>query len=383
MRPDAALFRMDQERHASVGFGAHQLYAALGLAPTADDDVLQFFMQERFARLFPGRIGDFDEVRQHAGGLESVDLPVLDLAVNKRFTDSVVYARCERISSSESRRAFCLENAARSSSSFWRDPPRASLPRPSDLLPRAGVVGQRFQLQLLRGKLGGELRLHLFQAGQIAGSRRLLPSCARRIALDRRQIFVDLRQLIAQTSKLRPAAAAPAWRAVSSPLSRSRRSACKASRSEVFARIISRSASPPAPLRRRSLGVNVQFGLFPFAGALQFLRFRLARSQTLADRTDLLGLQFQPAAGSLGFEIQLGHFLRAPRSARLRCDNRSPAVALCSPSFSCTARRKFGELILAPGSNRAPAWRLRAPASGIARKPPGADERTISVRSSS
>ena len=69
---------VDQERHAAVGFRPHQLDSAFGFGPIRDHNVLQFLMQECFARLFPGRIDDFDEIRQHARGFESRDLAVLD-----------------------------------------------------------------------------------------------------------------------------------------------------------------------------------------------------------------------------------------------------------------------------------------------------------------
>ena len=53
-------------------------------------------------------------------GLNPVICPC-SIAVNRRFTDSVVYARCERISSSESFRAFCRDRLVRISSSLCRE----------------------------------------------------------------------------------------------------------------------------------------------------------------------------------------------------------------------------------------------------------------------
>ena len=73
-----ARFRMHQECRAPVGFGAHQFHAALGLVPSADHDVFQLFVQKFLARLFPCRVGDFDEIRQHARRLETLDLTALD-----------------------------------------------------------------------------------------------------------------------------------------------------------------------------------------------------------------------------------------------------------------------------------------------------------------
>ena len=52
---------------------------------------------------------------------------------------------------------------------------------------------------------------------------------------------------------------------------------------------------------------RIEFGLLLLAARLQILRFRFARGQALFDRADLLGLQLQPAARALGFEIQFGH----------------------------------------------------------------------------
>jgi hypothetical protein len=69
---------MDEERCASIGIGAHQLDAALGFAPTGDDDVLEFVVQEFFAGFFPGGVGHFYEIGQHARGFEVGDLAMLD-----------------------------------------------------------------------------------------------------------------------------------------------------------------------------------------------------------------------------------------------------------------------------------------------------------------
>ena len=44
-----------------------------------DDNVFQLFVQELFAGFFPSGVGDFDEIRQHAGWLEAFDLAVLDV----------------------------------------------------------------------------------------------------------------------------------------------------------------------------------------------------------------------------------------------------------------------------------------------------------------
>ena len=44
---------------------------------SCDHDVFQFLVQEFFGRFFAGRF-HFDEIRQHAGRLESFGLPLLD-----------------------------------------------------------------------------------------------------------------------------------------------------------------------------------------------------------------------------------------------------------------------------------------------------------------
>ena len=53
--------------------------------------------------------------------------------------------------------------------------------------------------------------------------------------------------------------------------------------------------------------MNFQLRLLALLASFQLLRLRLAGGQALLDGADLLGLQFQPAARPLGFQIQLGH----------------------------------------------------------------------------
>ncbi len=83
---------VQQECHTTVGFGTHDFDAALGFVPIADDHVFQLFVQERFAGFFPGRVEDFDEIRQHSGGFEAVHLAVFDGGKETLYADSVVYA---------------------------------------------------------------------------------------------------------------------------------------------------------------------------------------------------------------------------------------------------------------------------------------------------
>ena len=61
--------------------------------------------------------------------------------------------------------------------------------------------------------------------------------------------------------------------------------------------------------------MNVQLALLLLPARFQVLRFGFVRGQALADRADLLGLQLQPAARPLAFEIQLGH--AGPRRGQL------------------------------------------------------------------
>ena len=110
--------RMNQECRAAVHVGAHVSDAALGLLPILYHHVLELFVKKLFGGFFMRRI-HFHEVGQYADGVKSFACP-FSTALNSRFTDSVVYDRCDRTSSSESRRAFSRDVSARSSSSLRR-----------------------------------------------------------------------------------------------------------------------------------------------------------------------------------------------------------------------------------------------------------------------
>jgi len=53
--------------------------------------------------------------------------------------------------------------------------------------------------------------------------------------------------------------------------------------------------------------VDVKLALLLLPASLQILSLGFVRGQALADRPDLLGLQLQPAARPLAFEIQFSH----------------------------------------------------------------------------
>ena len=97
------------------------------------------------------------------------------------------------------------------SSSFWRARRRAALAGPSTLLPRGGGGRPAIPAPVCRAEsFADSSAFTCSRRARSPDADLFFLAGARRIALDRGQIFVGLRQLIAQRRKLRPAAAAPA-----------------------------------------------------------------------------------------------------------------------------------------------------------------------------
>ena len=177
-------------------------------------------------------------------GLKSCDLAVLDRGEQALHRFRGVGAMRQNLFERFLARLLRAISAARVSSSFCRAPRPCAPGAPSSLLPRAGAGPPAIRAPVAaRASFADSSAFTCSRRARSPERRFFFFAGARRIALDRRQIFVDLRQLIAQRRTLRPAAAAPAGGPLRSRArARADRSA-SASRSCVLACSCSRAAT--------------------------------------------------------------------------------------------------------------------------------------------